>query len=85
MPGDFSVNFWAKISPDNQNGRIVDYDGGDCNLVDCKGIHFSDILCETEFESDQIIDTLINSAFMFLKEKFPAITFSTLFLGFIFK
>ena len=33
---------------------------GDCNLVDCKGVHFSDILCEVEFESDPIIDTLIN-------------------------
>ena len=33
---------------------------GDCNLVDCRGVHFSDILCEIEFESDPIIDTLIN-------------------------
>jgi|TARA_B100001964_G_C14151080_1_gene562071 hypothetical protein len=38
-----------------------DYDRGDCNLVDCRGVHFSDILCETEFESDPTIDTLINS------------------------
>ena len=37
-----------------------EYDGGDCDLVDCRGVHFSDILCEVEFESDPIIDTLIN-------------------------
>ena len=33
---------------------------GDCELVDCRGVHFSDILCEDEFESYPIIDTLIN-------------------------
>jgi hypothetical protein len=37
-----------------------EYDGGDCDLVDCRGVHFSDIVCEDEFESDPIIDTLIN-------------------------
>lgn len=38
----------------------ANFTDGDCNLVDCRGVHFSDILCEVEFESDSIIDTLIN-------------------------
>ena len=32
---DFSISFWTRISPGNQNGRIVDYDGGDSGSDTC--------------------------------------------------
>jgi len=37
-----------------------EYDGGDCNLVDCRGVHFSDDLCADPFEPEIEIDTLVN-------------------------
>ena len=36
------------------------YDEGDCDVIDCRGIYFSDDLCATTIEYEPIIDTLIN-------------------------
>ena len=36
------------------------YDEGDCNLVDCRGMHFSDDLCATNIEYEPSIDILID-------------------------
>ena len=33
-----------------RGGGVFEFDGGDCNLIDCRGLHFSDELCVLKFE-----------------------------------